>query len=51
MEGAFLPNLALGLLFSAIWYLLYRPVLYRFWYQHDLKLDSFRLFLAFLLES
>ena len=46
-QGLFYPNLALGLLFSAIWYLLYRPVVYRFWYQHDLKLDSFRHFLAF----
>ncbi len=44
-KGLFYPNLALGLLFSAIWYLLYRPVVYRFFgIQHDLKLDSFRHF-------
>ncbi|MFH4122482.1 DUF4184 family protein, partial [Acinetobacter baumannii] len=33
-----------------IWYLLYRPVVYRFFgIQHDLKLDSFKRFIYFLI--
>ncbi|WP_151731170.1 DUF4184 family protein, partial [Acinetobacter seifertii] len=40
-KGLLYPNLALGLLFCAIWYVLYRPAVYRFFgIQHDLKLDS-----------
>ena len=40
-QGLFYPNLALGLLFSAIWYLLYRPVVYRFWYPTRFKTRFF----------
>ncbi|MFX4717702.1 DUF4184 family protein, partial [Acinetobacter baumannii] len=50
-KGLLYPNLALGLLFCVIWYLLYRPVVYRFFgIQHDLKLDSFKRFIYFLIE-
>lgn len=49
-KGLFYPNLALGLLFCAIWYLLYRPVIYRFFgIQHDLGLNSLKgIFLFFI---
>lgn len=30
-KGLIYPNLALGLAFCAVWYFLYRPVVYRFW--------------------
>lgn len=42
-KGLIYPNLALGLVFCAVWYFLYRPVLYRFFgVQHDLALNSLK---------
>ncbi|MDA3557139.1 DUF4184 family protein [Acinetobacter sp. AOR15_HL] len=42
-KGLIYPNLALGLLFCAVWYFLYRPVIYRFFgVQHDLALNSLK---------
>ncbi|WP_017389857.1 DUF4184 family protein [Acinetobacter calcoaceticus] len=42
-KGLIYPNLALGLLFCAVWYFLYRPVIYRFLgVQHDLALNSLK---------
>jgi hypothetical protein len=48
MEGAFLPNLALGY-FSHLVFTLPTCGLPFFWYQHDLKLDSFRHFFSFFI--
>lgn len=42
-KGLIYPNLALGLVFCAVWYFLYRPVIYRFFgVQHDLALNSLK---------
>ena len=42
-KGLIYPNLALGLVFCAVWYFLYRPVVYRFFgVQHDLALNSLK---------
>lgn len=48
-KGLIYPNLALGLAFCAVWYFLYRPVVYRFFgVQHDLGLSSLkRIFIFF----
>jgi len=49
-KGLIYPNLALGLVFCAFWYFLYRPVVYRFFgVQHDLGLNSLkRIFIFFI---
>ncbi|ENV04723.1 hypothetical protein F968_00076 [Acinetobacter sp. NIPH 817] len=49
-KGLIYPNLALGLVFCAVWYFLYRPVVYRFFgVQHDLGLSSLkRIFIFFI---
>ncbi|CAI3150183.1 hypothetical protein MWMV18_MWMV18_01776 [Acinetobacter calcoaceticus] len=49
-KGLIYPNLTLGLVFCAVWYFLYRPVVYRFFgVQHDLGLSSLkRIFIFFI---
>ncbi len=48
-KGLIYPNLALGLVFCAVWYVLYRPAVYRFFgIQHDLKLDSIKRLIFFI---
>ncbi len=50
-KGLIYPNLALGFIFCAIWYFLYRPVIYRFFgIQHDLGLNSLKRIFYFWLE-
>lgn len=44
------PSLCIGLLFAVLWYVLYRPVIYRcLGIQHDLQLHSFKKILGFIL--
>ncbi len=51
-KGLIYPNLALGLIFCAIWYFLYRPVIYRFFgIQHDLDLHSLKRIFLFLIGT
>ncbi len=43
------PNLLLGLVFCALWYLLYRPALYRFvGVHHPLNLNTIKSVLGFV---
>ncbi|NAR29410.1 DUF4184 family protein [Acinetobacter haemolyticus] len=50
--GVLFPNLPIGLFFCLLWYLLYRPVLYRlFAIRDDLNIHSFDSFIAFSLMS
>lgn len=51
-KGLIYPNLTLGLIFCAIWYFLYRPVIYRFFgIQHDLGLNSLKRIFLFLVGT
>ncbi len=51
-SGLLFPNLLIGLLFCLLWYLLYRPVIYRFVGIFDpLNLKSFNDFISFSLMS
>ena len=44
------PDLWIGLGFCLLWYLIYRPVIYRFFgIQHDLKIDAFWSAVKFLI--
>ena len=49
-SGILFPNLPIGLCFCLLWYLLYRPVIYRFLgIRHPLKIKSFDEAVAFIL--
>ena len=49
-SGILFPNLPIGLCFCLLWYLLYRPVIYRFLgIRHPLKIKSFDETVAFIL--
>ena len=49
-SGVLFPNLPIGLFFCLLWYLLYRPVIYRVLaIQHSLNIHSFDQFVAFSL--
>ena len=49
-SGILFPNLPIGLCFCLLWYLLYRPVIYRFLgISHPLKIKSFDETVAFIL--
>ncbi|ENW95327.1 hypothetical protein F903_01079 [Acinetobacter sp. NIPH 298] len=51
-SGILFPNLPIGLFFCILWYLLYRPVIYRlFAIQDPLHIHSFDRFIAFSLMS
>ena len=51
-SGLLFPNLPIGLFFCLLWYLLYRPVIYRVLaIQHSLNIQSFDQFIAFSLMS
>ncbi len=51
-SGLLFPNLPIGLFFCLLWYLLYRPVIYRVLaIQHSLNIHSFDQFVAFSLMS
>lgn len=46
------PSLCIGVFFAVLWYLLYRPVIYRcLGLQHDLKLHNFKQILGFIICS
>ena len=48
-QGVFYPDLALGFLFCIVWYVLYRPAIYRFFgIQHDLYIHSLNHLCKFL---
>lgn len=51
-SGLLFPNLPIGLFFCLLWYLLYRPIIYRVLaVQHSLTIQSFDQFVAFSLMS
>ncbi|MCH7336500.1 DUF4184 family protein [Acinetobacter sp. NIPH 2699] len=51
-SGILFPNLPIGLFFCILWYLLYRPVIYRFLgIQHALNIKSFDAAITFSLMS
>lgn len=51
-SGILFPNLPIGLCFCLLWYLIYRPVIYRFLGLHDsLNLHSFDQIITFILTS
>jgi hypothetical protein len=51
-SGILFPNLPIGLCFCLLWYLIYRPVIYRFLgIRHALNIKSFDNFIAFSLMS